>query len=68
MIHQLKKKTGFWLVSRFAQLSHFVPTHAKTISSCGDDVNVHCVKSVHIRSFSGPYSFRIWGKYGPEKL
>ena len=31
----------------------------------------HCVKSIHIRSFSGPY-FSVFGlntgKYGPEKL
>ena len=31
---------------------------------------LHCVKSVQIRSFSGPY-FRVFGldtaKYGPEK-
>ena len=33
----------------------------------------HCVKSVRIRSYSGPYFSRICvfpnaGKYGPEKL
>ena len=29
----------------------------------------NCVKSVHIRRFSGPYSGKMnAGKYGPEKL
>ena len=28
----------------------------------------HCVKSVRIRSFSGPYLVQMLGKYGPEKF
>ena len=44
---------------------------SKNINDIENQLNEHCLKSVRICSFSGPY-FPVFspnaGKYGPEKL